>query len=351
MKKKSLRTIRWKDGCAVIIDQTALPGTLRYCRIRTVEEMWKAIKTLKIRGAPALGAAAGYGVYLGIRNSTAKDFAAFHRQLQGCVRFLGSSRPTAHNLFWGLQRMLETALVNKYSPVERIKDVLLKEADRIVEEDRIACRSIGACGVTLVPRDAAILTICNTGILATIDYGTALGVVYAAQAKGKRPSVFACETRPLLQGARLTAWELRRAGIPATLICEGMAAAVLQQKNIALAIAGADRIAANGDTANKVGTHSLAVLCRHFGVPFYIAAPASTFDLSLSSGSQIPIEERAPDEVTRLWYKTRMAPPGVGVFNPAFDVTAHELISAFITDRGLIRPPFDKNIAATLARS
>jgi methylthioribose-1-phosphate isomerase len=339
-----IRTIEWINGFIRIIDQTKLPGKLEYLRIRRVRDLWQAIKLLKVRGAPALGAAAGLGVYLGIKDSQAKRFPDFYKELDRVVAYLGSSRPTARNLFWGLERMRNAALRNRFKCVSAIKKALFEEAQKMIREDMVACRRIGSFGARLIRKNDTILTVCNAGILATIDYGTALGVIYRAAEEGKRVKVYACETRPLLQGARLTVWELMRKGIDVTLNCDNMAATLMAQGKVDKVIAGADRIAANGDTANKIGTYSLAVLARHHKIPFFIAAPASTFDLSIRTGKDIPIEQRNPEEVTEMFFKSRMSHKNIKVFNPAFDVTPHELITAIITDKGVIQPPYIKNI-------
>lgn len=345
-----IRTIEWKNGRIRLIDQTKLPQRFEYIDIKDLKTLFHAIKFLKVRGAPALGAAAGLGVYLGIKDSKAKDFSQFNKEMDKVISYIASCRPTARNLFWGLERIRKVAKENKNKPVSLIKKLLLKEANKIIEEDRVACRKIGFFGARLINKNDTILTVCNAGILATIDYGTALGVIYRAKEEGKNIKVFACETRPLLQGARLTTWELMRKGIDVTLNCDNMAAALMAQGKINRVIAGADRIAANGDTANKIGTYSLAVLAHFHKIPFYIAAPKSTFDLNIKSGKSIPIEQRSHTEVTGLFSKTSIAPKNVKVFNPAFDVTPHYLITAIITDKGIIRPPYSKNIAKILGK-
>lgn len=345
-----IRTIEWKNGRIRLIDQTKLPQRFEYIDIKDLKTLFHAIKFLQVRGAPALGAAAGLGVYLGIKDSKAKDFFQFNKEMDKVISYIASCRPTARNLFWGLERIRKVAKENKNKPVSLIKKILLKEANKIVEEDRIACRKIGFFGARLINKNDTILTVCNAGILATIDYGTALGVIYRAKEEGKNIKVFACETRPLLQGARLTTWELMKKGIDVTLNCDNMAAALMAQGKINRVIAGADRIAANGDTANKIGTYSLAVLAHFHKIPFYIAAPKSTFDLSIKSGKNIPIEQRSHTEVTGLFSKTSIAPKNVKVFNPAFDVTPHYLITAIITDKGIIKPPYSKNIVKILGK-
>jgi methylthioribose-1-phosphate isomerase len=340
----AITSIEWKNGAIRIIDQTLLPGALRYLDIRDLKTLWSAIRELKVRGAPALGAAAALGVYLGIKDSSAARFADLRKELAKITAYIGSSRPTARNLFWGLERMSACARLNAGRPVEAIKRALRAEAEAIVEEDRQACRRIGSFGQKLMRDGDTVLTVCNAGILATIDYGTALGVIYAAKENGKRLKVFSCETRPLLQGARLTTWELKRMGVDVTLICDNMAATLMKQGRIDKVIAGADRIAANGDAANKIGTYSLAVLSAYHKIPFYIAAPVSTFDISLRSGSLIPIEQRPSGEVTGLYCSRPLAAPGVKVYNPAFDVTDAKLITAIVTDKGILRPPFGPGI-------
>jgi methylthioribose-1-phosphate isomerase len=331
-----IQTIEWKANSIKIIDQTRLPARLEYVYIRDLKALWSAIRQLKVRGAPALGVAAALGVYLGIKDSRATDFCSFFKELERVIRYLGSSRPTARNLFWGLDRMKSVAQDNKSRTIAALKDIIFAQARKIIEEDRSACRQIGFYGAKLL-KNNDILTVCNAGILATIDYGTALGAVYRAKSDGKRIKVFACETRPLLQGARLTTWELKQNGIDVTLLCDNMAAVLMKQGKIDKVITGADRIASNGDAANKIGTYNLAVLCKYHQIPFYIAAPFSTFDLSLKTGKSIIIEQRAAAEVTDLFFKKPIAAKGISVFNPAFDVTPHELISAIITERGIFK--------------
>lgn len=342
-----LKTICWHNNKIKLIDQTRLPLKLEYIYINDLKSLWFAIKHLKVRGAPAIGAAAALGVILGVRNSKAKDFKAFDRDLRRVSEYLASSRPTARNLFWALERMKSVAERNKEKRVSALKNLLFKEAKKIVEEDKFICRKMANFGAKLIKNNDRILTVCNTGILATVDYGTALGAMYRAKEQGKRIKVYACETRPLLQGARLTSWELKRAGIDVTLICDNMAADLMRKGTIDKVFVGADRIAANGDTANKIGTYNLAVLARFHKLPFYVVAPASTFDLKLKNGRDIPIEQRDAKEVTRICSKN-IAPSRIKVYNPAFDVTDNSLISAIITDKGIIRPPYRKNIPKIL---
>jgi methylthioribose-1-phosphate isomerase len=288
------------------------------------------------------------GLVLGVRDSEADDFDAFMADMGEVKDYLATSRPTAVNLFWALERMERAARQSADLPVPQIKERLLQEAGRILEEDRQVCRRIGANGSSLLKDGDAVLTHCNAGGLATADYGTALAVLYAAAEQGKRVAAYADETRPLLQGARLTVWELQQACIPVTLICDNMAAQVMREGRIDAVLVGADRIAANGDVANKVGTYGLSVLARHHGVPFYVAAPASTFDLSLSEGGQIPIEQRDAEEVIR-WGGRLTAPLETDVYNPAFDVTPAAHVSAIITERGIVREPDEQKIAEHLA--
>ncbi len=338
-------TIEWKNNRVKIIDQTVLPRRLKFIYCDSAKDMWYAIKKMKIRGAPALGVAAAYGVYLGVRNSG----KTFFKDLEKTLKYIASSRPTARNLFWALERMKKTVYAHKKEPVERIKRALLKEAGRILDEDKDICRKMGKFGSSLVKKGDRILTHCNAGGLATADYGTALGVLFASHSQGKKIRVYVDETRPVLQGARLTAWELMRAGIDTTLITDNMAASLMSKNKIDRVIVGADRIARNGDTANKIGTYNLAVLSRYHKIPFYVAAPLSTIDARVKSGRDIPIEERHPDEVRKIGV-TYVAPKKVKVYNPAFDVTPAKFISAIITEKGILRKPFESNISTVIER-
>jgi methylthioribose-1-phosphate isomerase len=347
----NIRTIKWEKNAIKIIDQSKLPLKLEYIYINDLNSLYRAIKGMRIRGAPALGAAAALGVYLGIKNSKAKNWLDFNKEVVKAARFIGSSRPTARNLFWALERMISFTRENKDKSISRLKELLFKEAKKIIEEDRTSSRKIGYYGAKLIQNNDNILTICNAGMLATIDYGTALGVIYSAREQSKTVKAYCCETRPMLQGARLTAWELKKKGIDVTLICDSMAATLMAQGKIEKVITGADRIAANGDAANKIGTYNLAVLAHFHKIPFYIAAPASTFDLSIKSGKGIPIESRDRREVTELFFKRPIAAKNIKVFNPAFDVTPHDLITAIITDRGIIKPPYLRNINKILVCS
>lgn len=341
-----LKTIEWTDNSVRIINQTKLPTELIYEQIDTVEQMYHAIKILKVRGAPAIGIAAAFGVYLAIRNfpesGTATDFMTI---LEKNADYLSESRPTAVNLFWAIRRMKDTArkLIEAGKTIIDIKQELLNEAICVLEEDRQTGRLIGEAGVKLLGNRRTILTHCNAGGLATAEYGTALAPIYVGAERGLRFHVYADETRPLLQGARITAFELKQAGIPVTLICDNMAATVMARGLVEAVIVGADRITANGDTANKIGTYGVALLAKAHNIPFYVAAPFSTFDMSMKTGSQIPIEERDDTEVS-CGFGKQTAPSGVNIFNPAFDVTPAHLIIAFITDKGVIYPPFDQNL-------
>ena len=332
--------IRWEDGKVIILDQTELPTDIVYKTCEEVECLAEAISSLRIRGAPLIGIAAAYGVVLGVWG--AEDEGKLWDELERASERIRSTRPTAVNLFWALERMKRAAEEHRGEGAEAIKEVLLKEARGIHEEDRRRCRAIGENGAGLLPEEASVLTHCNAGALATGGIGTALAVLYVAKERGKEVRAFVDETRPLLQGARLTAWELRQAGIDVTLICDDMAGWVMSRGWVDAVVVGADRIAANGDFANKIGTYSLAVLARHHGVPFYVAAPLSTWDFSISDGSQIPIEERKPEEVTR-GFGRNTAPEGVHVYNPAFDVTPAELVTAFISEKGVALPPFGEH--------
>ncbi len=342
------RTLEWigdVDGLLRLIDQTQLPTQLVYRDCRTVEEVWEAIKVLRVRGAPAIGVAAAYGVVLGMRGCRGSGMEFRHR-LGEIADYLRTSRPTAVNLFWALDRM-ERCLEGIKGDADVLARCLLEEAAVIEDEDRQMCLAIGRHGAALIRDGMGVLTHCNAGGLATAEYGTALAVMFSAAEQGKDIHVFADETRPLLQGARLTTWELQRAGIDVTLICDNMAAQVMREGRINLVVVGADRIAANGDTANKIGTYGVAVLARAHGIPFYVAAPSSTFDLKIPDGSHIPIEQRDPREITAGLGKV-IAPEGVRVYNPAFDVTPAELIAGIITEKGLIRPVNEATIRQVL---
>jgi methylthioribose-1-phosphate isomerase len=346
------QTVRWVgglDGRMEIIDQTLLPTQLKVLTLRTAEEVWEAIKVLRVRGAPAIGVAAAMGVAVALQNAPDDEKAVLARAKQA-ADYLATSRPTAVNLFWALARMKRIAQACRGKGGRAIKESLLAEAQAIRNEDAAMCRAIGDHGQHLIKKGCGVLTHCNAGGLATAEYGTALAPLYRAHELGRRFRVYVDETRPLLQGARLTMWELQRAGIDCTLICDNTAAVIMKQGKVDLAIVGADRIAANGDTANKVGTYGVAVLAKHHGAAFYVAAPSSTFDLSMESGDDIPIEERSAEEVTH-GFGRQTAPTGCKVYCPAFDVTPAELIAGIITERGLIEPVNRRNIACVLGVS
>jgi len=347
-KLKNVETLGWvgdADGWVRMVDQTLLPVEFTHIDCRDVETVWEAIKMLRVRGAPAIGIAAAYGVCVGLKTVAGKDESAFFARLEEVADYLASSRPTAVNLFWALDRMKAKALgLRGKKPVKEIAADLLAEARAIHEEDRRMCRAIGRVGAELLADGQGVLTHCNAGGLATADYGTALAVFFAAAESNKRLHVYADETRPLLQGARLTTWELLQRGIDVTLICDSMAAQVMREGRIQAVVTGADRIAANGDAANKIGTYSAAVLAAAHDVPFYVAAPTSTFDLSLATGDEIPIEERDPREITHPLGR-QAAPDGVQVYNPAFDVTPARLIKALICEKGIIEPVTTQRVA------
>ena len=347
-KPKDIQTLCWvgdRAGYLQMIDQTLLPTELIHLEIRDVETVWEAIKMLRVRGAPAIGIAAAYGVCIGLQTVAGSNQATFFARLDEVTDYLAGSRPTAVNLFWALKRMKQTAqgLRDQKSPDE-IAAALLDEARAIHEEDRRMCRAIGRHGAELLSQGDGVLTHCNAGGLATADYGTALAVFFSAAESGKQIHVYADETRPLLQGARLTTWERQQRGIPVTLICDSMAAQVMREGRIQAVVVGADRIAANGDAANKIGTYSVALVAAAHNVPFYVAAPTSTFDLSLATGDEIPIEQRDPREITHAFAR-QTAPDGTQVYNPAFDVTPARLIKALICEKGVIEPVTTEKVA------
>ena len=352
-KSDSFETVGWVGDAATgfvrMIDQTLLPVEFVQLECRDIPTVWEAIKALRVRGAPAIGVAAGFGAVVGGQKalSDGGDLAAVRRAVQEATDHLRTSRPTAVNLFWALDRMDRAAAASTATTAAAFLDGLLEEAQAIAAEDRAMCRAIGRFGAQLIGPGQGVLTHCNAGGLATADYGTALAVIFAAVEDGTALRVYADETRPLLQGARLTAWELQRRNIPVTLICDNMAAQVMKEKRVDLVVVGADRIAANGDTANKIGTYGVALLAKAHGLPFYVAAPSSTFDLTMADGSTIPIEERDPREITH-GFGRETAPEGVDVYNPAFDVTPASLIAGIITEKGLIRPVTTENIRKVL---
>lgn len=337
-------TVTWENEQLRIIDQTRLPSEYTIIHLSTLEQVQDAIKTLQVRGAPAIGICAALGILVHIQESNPVDIASVQGAVTKSADYLATSRPTAVNLFWALDRMRRVASgFSESTPVDKAIENLRDEALAMLEDDKRLCRQMGQHGADLVNDGDGILTHCNAGALATADYGTALAVIYAAHDAGKSFTVFADETRPLLQGARLTAWELDRAGIDITLICDNMAAQVMREGKIQIVVVGSDRIAANGDVANKIGTYAVALLAKAHNIPFYVVAPTSTIDPSISHGDQIPIEIRDPEEITRS-FGIQTAPIGIKVYNPAFDVTPHELITGIITEHGIHRPPYSETL-------
>ena len=345
-----IETIRWVDNRVRIIDQRLLPLQLKYEDITTAKQMWRAIKQLRVRGAPAIGVAAAFGVYLGVRGWRGNDNVKFHEKIFETADYIGSARPTAVNLFWALDLARKTSMPVSRKTVAAVKRDLLNLALELLRDDRERCEAIGRHGAMLLPARGTVITHCNAGALATAGMGTALAVIYTAVKQGKKIKVFADETRPLLQGARLTAWELTKSRIPVTLICDNMAAMVMAKHQIDAVIVGADRITMSGDFANKIGTYSLAVNARVHDIPFFVAAPLSTFDAALKVGRDIPIELREADEITHIG-NTQIAPDNVCVYNPAFDVTPARYVTAFITEKGVITPPFSSKIREIIRRS
>ena len=342
-----LPTIEWQDDAVVMVDQRKLPAQEVYVQCRTAKEVARAIKNMVIRGAPAIGVAAALGLALGVQRSKVTGTSQLAAEFYKLCELMAATRPTAVNLFWAIERMKRTfaeAARSGRSPSE-IRDAMVSEARRIHDEDVTNCKALGAHGSTVVPDRGHVLTHCNAGALATGGYGTALGVIRAAVESGKKVTVFADETRPFFQGARLTAWELLRDGIETTVITDSMAGPLMRDGKVDVVVVGADRIAANGDVVNKIGTYTVAVLASEHGVPFYVAAPVSTIDLSTPDGSGIPIEERNEREVSHVGAK-RMVPEGARIWNPAFDVTPHTLVTGIITERGICRPPFTESLKA-----
>ncbi|QQR79294.1 MAG: S-methyl-5-thioribose-1-phosphate isomerase [Deltaproteobacteria bacterium] len=339
----NVKTIEWRDDKVVMIDQRVLPIEEVYVECEDYKQVADAIKTMVIRGAPAIGVAAAMGVAQGALGIDSKDFATFEQKLNHVCEVLLATRPTAVNLRWGVERMKHKLATLKNLSISEIKQELKKEAITIMEEDIAINRQMGDFGQTLLNSGDTVLTHCNAGALATAGWGTALGVIYSAKAAGKTIEVYADETRPFLQGARLTAWELMKNNIHTTLITDNMAASIMRQKKIKAVIVGADRIAANGDVANKIGTYGVAILAKEHDIPFYVAAPLSTIDIRCPTGDQIPIEERSAEEVTNF-YRQRVAPDGIHVRNPAFDVTPNSLVTAIITEKGIIKAPYLETI-------
>lgn len=340
-----IKTLEWTPEGVRFIDQTKLPTEETYVVCRTYEEVADAIRTMIVRGAPAIGVAAAMGVALGARDAKATDMAGFSKEFAHIADVLAATRPTAVNLFWAIKRMQETfaALSKSGKSIEQIKEGLIREAQQMHVEDIAACEAMGRNGAALLPKSGGVLTHCNAGALATCGYGTALGVIRSAVEFGAKINVYADETRPFLQGSRLTAWELMKDGIPTTVIADNMAGAMMSQGKIGAVIVGADRIAANGDVANKIGTYSVAILAKEHGIPFYVAAPWSTIDLATPDGAHIPIEQRAATEVTQMAGK-QIAPMDVRVENPAFDVTPNRYITAIITERGVAKPDYARSL-------
>lgn len=337
-------TIAWKAGYLQLLDQTLLPETIQFTDIYSIEDTFDAIRGLKVRGAPAIGITAGYGLYLGMKNAQPADRSAFFELLEKNIQYLSEARPTAVNLVWALRQMQSDLRASEETDVAKLLELLLNLALELHDDDRRRCEGIGKSGQELIADNSRILTHCNTGALATGGIGTALGVILYAHDTGKSVQVYANETRPVLQGARLTMWELNRAKVPAQLICDSMGGTLMQQKKVDMVILGADRIAADGSVANKIGTYNLAIMAKYHRIPFYVAAPLSTFDMNITRGEDIPIEYRNKDEIRRVFNKQLITVPDVDCWNPAFDVTPPDLVSAIITEKGLIRPPYTENI-------
>lgn len=341
--KQAYESISWEEDHLSILDQTQLPLREIYSDVNTIGQVWEAIKKLKVRGAPAIGIAGAYGLYLGVRELESKNFTSFNVELNRWIEYLKSSRPTAVNLSWALERINQTVYANKDKDLEEIKEIILKTAKTIHDEDKRVCKKIGEHGAELVEKEWNILTHCNTGALATAAYGTAFSVITHAHEQEKDIHVWVGETRPLLQGARLTAWELKKTEIPFHLITDSSAGSLMNTGKVDMVIVGADRVTANGDTANKIGTYPLAVLAKENDVPFYVALPLSSFDLETDTGEDIEIEEREPEEVTNIG-KSPITPKKTDAYNPAFDITPNKYITGFITEKGIVKPDFKKNI-------
>jgi methylthioribose-1-phosphate isomerase len=339
-----IQTLEWTDKGVVFIDQTKLPTEEVYVTCTTHQQVADVIRNMVVRGAPAIGVAAAMGIALGVKNSKAENGADLKKDFVQICETIGQTRPTAVNLFWAIRRMTEKFESLRIRPIAQIQQTLIEESQRMHAEDIAANQAMGRHGATLMPSSGGVLTHCNAGALATAGYGTALGVIRAAVEQGKKIHVYADETRPFLQGSRLTAWELMKDGIPTTVISDNMAGVMMQQGKIGAVVVGADRIAANGDVANKIGTYTVAILAKEHGVPFYVAAPISTVDLATPDGSKIPIEQRNPREVTHIAGK-QMVPDGVEIENPAFDVTPAKYVAAIITERGIARAPYEQSLS------
>ena len=340
-----------QNGELVILDQTKLPGEINILHLKDIKDIWQAIYLLQVRGAPAIGVAAGFGVYLAAKNIDTENYESFLKQFHEVKEYLNSSRPTAVNLSWALNRMENVIIHNHDKSVSEIKNLLRLEALEIKSEDAAMCRKIGEYGLTLIKDGDGILTHCNAGQLATAKYGTALAPIHLGREKGMNFHVYCDETRPLLQGARLSTFELIADGVDTTLICDNMASQVMKNGWVNAVFVGCDRVASNGDACNKIGTSGLAVLAKYYNIPFYVLGPTSTIDMSINDGSEIIIEQRPPEEITEMWYEKRMAPEGVKVYNPAFDVTSHELITGIITERGIARPPYVESLKQIFMQS
>lgn len=345
-----LKTIQWENGKLILIDQTLLPNEIVYEEFHDAEGVWDAIKVMKVRGAPAIGISAGYGLCLGIKNAPESCFEDFYQILKEKANYLATSRPTAMNLFWALDRMEKKALENQNLPVSQIKDILRDEAIRIQQEDEEINRNIGENLLTLLKDGMGIMTHCNAGSLATSKYGTATAPMYLAKEKGWNLKIYSNETRPRLQGSTLTALELQQAGIDVTVITDNMAAVVMSQSKIDAVIVGCDRLAANGDVANKIGTLGVSILAKYYNIPFYVAIPTPTIDLNTSTGRDIPIEERGAAEITHR-FGVPTAPKNIKTYNPSFDVTPHENITAIVTEIGIVYPPYEENLRKMLGCS
>ena len=351
MKVFDIAPVKFIDDKMMILDQTRLPGEEVYIEAKTKEDVWDAIYHLRVRGAPAIGVSAGYGLYVSVRGYEGGDVEGFRQLVRENSEYLNSSRPTAVNLSWALKRMervldeaMEAAGSTGSLTVEEAKKLMLSEAEKIRTEDEEACKAMGEYGLSLLKPGMGILTHCNAGTIATAKYGTCLAPIYLGQERGYGFKVFADETRPLLQGARLTSWELHKSGIDVTLICDNMASIVMKNGWIDAVVVGCDRMAANGDGANKIGTSGVAILAKEYGIPFYMFVPTSTIDLDTPTGEDIPIELRKGEEIYQMWYEKNMAPEGIKTYNPSFDVTDHKYITAVITEKGVVRPPYDVNL-------
>ena len=343
--------VKYLDGKMLILDQTRLPGEEIYIEMRTKEDVYEAIYKLRVRGAPAIGVAAAYGLFVAVRDiPETADMAMFRETLHSAKEYLAGARPTAVNLAWALNRMYDLYESERPKSVKDAKELLFAEAEAIRREDEAACYAMGEYGLSLLEPGMGILTHCNAGTIATAKYGTCLAPIYLGTERGYEFRVFADETRPLLQGARLTSWELSKSGIDVTLICDNMASSVMKKGWVDAVVTGCDRMAANGDGANKIGTSGVAILAKEYGIPFYMYVPTSTIDLETDSGSDIQIEERDGEEIYKMWYEKPMAPEGIKTYNPAFDVTEAKYITAVITEKGIVRPPYRENLAKLLKK-